>query len=350
MKKNSIIIALFVILFLCFTNIVFGMGSRPKPPGQAEIGYGSSQNYICNNYKKGFTGNWIEEQTGGDGSNAWYFVPSALKNGNKAPVVVFLHGQFMISWQIYDSYIQHLLKQGIIVIFPQFNKTMLGLLGDNNQYDFMDRAINSTNEALSMIKNEYGDIVDLNDFVISAHSVGGILALCWTASGGIPPQAIVLNNGCVDNTASPDFVKIISLDYKNMASANTCPIFILWGDSDTIAFEKQQADIYYYCSNASSKAVYTAHSQKNGLSKLSADHMASSCNQGFFPDWIMQIAGGSGKVNTLDYRYYWNGIDAAIAGETELYFDMGYWSNSAEVTQITKGLPNIDVFSYLPEN
>ena len=114
--------ALWFIGVLLVAGEVFA-GPGDRPPERPETGYGSSQGYIASSYSTYETG------SANTGDLTWYFVPDTLRYGQQSSVVVFLHGFAALYPSFYESHLEHLLRQGHIVIFPQFQKsTLLGFL------------------------------------------------------------------------------------------------------------------------------------------------------------------------------------------------------------------------------
>ncbi len=333
-----VITSVFVMaLFLTGTS-AFSMSKKPTPPGKADYGYGSGENYICN----GFTE--IVFGSGSDGSRVWYYIPDRLKNGSTAPVVVFLHGQLCIAPDIYMAHIEHLAKQGYIVIYPQFNKGgILGLVADlmtdADQNKYLARAITGVNGALARI----GTMADRNNVTLYGHSLGGLLALAWS-SDAWSPKNIVLAEACVDAKAGiPTFVqsmvKIVEIDWKTKVQSTVCPVIVLTGNDDTLAPSAQALDIYYRLTNASSRVAYQLRTDTYGSPELNADHMAPICDDGWIPSFMMDMFGGDGEVDATDFRFYWAALDAALDDETSVAFDMGRWSDGKAVQSVARMAP-----------
>ncbi len=324
-------------IFLAGTA-AFSMSKAPTPPGQPDYGYGSGESYICN----GFTE--IVFGSGSDGSRVWYYIPDSLKNGATAPVVVFLHGQLCIAPDIYMAHIEHLAKQGYIVIYPQFNKGgLLGLMSDlmtdADQNKYLARAITGVNSALSRI----GSMADRNNVTLYGHSLGGLLSLAWS-SDAWSPKNIVLADACVDAKAGiPTFVqsmvKIVEIDWKTKIASTVCPVIVLTGNDDSLAPSSQAMDIYYRLTNAASRVVYQLRTDTYGKPDLKADHMAPISDDGWMPSFIMEIFGGDGEVDATDYRFYWAALDAALNDETAVIFDMGRWSDGRAVNGVARMAP-----------
>ena len=224
MKKTLFFTLIVAVAFLFGSTLVFaGGGSAPEPPGQPETGYGSPENYICSGYTE------VEIGDGNAGTRIWYYIPDVLKNGSSAPVVVILHGFMLLAPDIYLGHITHLTNQGYIVLYPQFNLGgFSGMLSDNDQNDMLARAIDAVDWAL----DEIGSIAETDNITMFGHSLGGLLAMCWEAGGGIPIESKVLAAPCIDTGAAPSFVNVIVLDYETMAPSSTCPVMIIVGDQE----------------------------------------------------------------------------------------------------------------------
>ncbi len=234
----------FTIFLFCFVTSS-SVYAQITPPVQASTGYGSSENYISDTYSSHESG--VLE----DGTQLFYYIPEILKNGASAPVVIFLHGMGNLEPPFpgsgYAEHITHLLRQGYIVIYPQFNTS-----GDLDQYVMLDRCIASTNVALAAI----GVQAETDNLVLYGHSVGAIFCICWGGGGGVPVKAIVTSQGRFAGCAPPipafvcDFMT--SLDHEAMAPAMTCPAILLWGDADiSFADWSQTVDGFTSLTNAS---------------------------------------------------------------------------------------------------
>ena len=313
----------------------------PAPPDPPETGYGSSQFYITDSYTE------YEMGDSGNGERVWWYVPDVLKNGDSAPVVIFLHGFLMVAPDIYMGHIEHLCSQGYIVIFPQFNKGgIAGVVQDMmlnaDQNKFLDRAITAVNLALSQL----GDQADSGDMTLYGHSVGGLMALCWAGFEGPAVRHVVLASPCLDNTeAMPSFVQsimeglITSLDYANLGPATTSPVTILWGEDDSLATSGQMESVVDALPNAQSIRLYTARSDDYGSPEIIADHMACAQDDGWMPSLLMDMFGGDCEEDSLDYRFFYAALDQALEGLTDMSFNMGAWSDGEPVAPVIEGLP-----------
>ncbi|MBN2107487.1 MAG: hypothetical protein JW832_08660 [Deltaproteobacteria bacterium] len=298
------------------------------PPEQADAGYGSSQNYISDNYTRQSVG------SDGDGTRVWYYVPRTLKNGISAPGVIFLHGYTAIDPETYYGHIEHLVKQGYIVIYPEYQRSdKKASTEDLDQTVMLARAVASVDAALA----ELGDTVETDNLTAYGHSLGGLFAFCWQGAGGAPVRRIVMSHANMDpSTGIPAFVidRVTLIDYTDPAYGPEVrvPVIMLWGNSDTdIAPFSQQQEAYGLLTQTPSKVLYSARSDNHGLPQLSASHAA--------PIQMLNERTGQAQQDALDYRFYYAALDAALDGRDTVTFAMGNWSDGTPVKKVKRLLP-----------
>lgn len=322
------------------------------PPGQPESGYGSNAGYICDDQSVDKI-HWSIFSSAA-GKKVYIYMPEVLKNGSSAPVVIYLHGFMAITPLLYMKHIKHLTQQGYIVIFPQFNKEYWGMMTDMDQEAMLERAIVSTNDALDKL----GSKAELDKITIFGHSVGGLLAVCWSYHPEAPaPRNIVLAEAQIDPTQNgiPEIIQplvvgmMTLLDWKTESKAATCPVTLLVGNQDWMATPEMAMDIYNELTNASAKVVYLATSDRYGHPTLVADHMAPVCLEGTLEDiisnygaaepYVQFLFGNTLALDAMDYRFFWAACDAALDGLTSVPFDMGTWSDGRPVTPVEPMAP-----------
>src|ERR1017187_8621944 len=66
----------------------------------------------------------------------WIFEPDDPKPEARAPLVVFLHGWFAVNPGFYGAWIDHLVRDGKIVIFPRYQNDV-----DTAPQDFLPNAL-----------------------------------------------------------------------------------------------------------------------------------------------------------------------------------------------------------------
>ncbi|MFC1592000.1 hypothetical protein ACFL43_05710 [Thermodesulfobacteriota bacterium] len=336
-----------VIAMLAISNISWAGGSPPaQPTHRPESGYGSAAGYICNTL---YTGNSIEENNAIDfgdsaaGERCWVYIPSVLKNGTTAPVVIYLHGFMAIVPPIYAGQIDHLVRQGYIVIFPEYNMGgFTGMFEDTDQYAQLDRAIVAVNQALAL--PDVADRAELDQVYLASHSNGGNLSMGWTAGGGVDVQAMVMQHPCVSNEAIPAFVRdlflgdMVEIDYAADGPATTCPVIIIGGADDTIAKRSDFGGLYNALLNVPTKVYYEYASDDHGEPMLESDHMVPAQSDGALPGFILDLMSGMGisafEYSSDDYRIHFAAVDAALDGQTRLAFNRGEWSDGVAVKPV----------------
>ena len=307
-----------------------------KPPGEPEFGFGSRENYISEHY--------LEYQFGSaaEGNQTWYYVPEQLKYGSSAPVVVFLHGFAALIPKLYQTHIEHLVKQGNIVIFPQFQKATLngflseaGLFSPADQSIWAKRAVATVDQALA----ELGPLVQADEVYLYGHSLGGLIALAWQAEGGVAPTAVVLSHPQVNaQEGIPAFVRafltIVEIPWRDYAPAISAPVIILNGNEDTIATVDQSREILSLLESAPGAELYIAQRDCYGYPCMSPNHGGPLDKIQGLPAHL-KFFSVSGELDGLDWRYYFAGLDAVMAGWYQgLPFDLGSWSNGRPVKPV----------------
>jgi len=305
--------------------LLVGMATLPArpaaadviPPGRPTDGYGSDDGYISAGATEHVAGN------ASDGSRVWWFVPDTLLDGTSAPVVVLLHGFQLPAPEIYGGHIEHLTRQGFIVVFPQFNLPITSILFDTDQNVMLARAIAATRTALTALGPQAGAVH------LYGHSLGGLLAAAWTARGGPAPATVTMANP--STSSGGPFGIGTPIDWASLAPATTAPVVLLTGSDDDIAPPAQSLALSGALSGASYRVVHQATSDPHGTPALEADHMAPIQDDGGLPSWILDLIGGDGEEDALDFRYYYAALDAVLAGERRLTFDLGTWSDGQPV-------------------
>ena len=300
-------------------------------PARQTTGPGSKAGYIATSATETQVGD------GSAGTRVYTFVPNKLKGGTKAPVVVLLHGFQLVAPEIYQGLVDHLTSQGNIVVFPAYNKGGFGITNDTDQNAMLARAVASTNSAIAAL----GSKADTSKVYLFGHSLGGLLAASWTASGGIAPAGILLANPSTAGAAGiPDFlsglVTVTPIPWQTKVPATTAPVVILTGDKDTIAPPAEAVGIYDKLTAASQRNVYQLQNDATQTPNIQADHMAPIQKQGIVPDFIMNALGGDAEEDTADYRFYWAAMDQLMAGDATPSFAMGTWQNGTAVKPVLK--------------
>ncbi len=211
---------------LVLVLFLFGCTDPPGQPGQALTGYGSSGNYISDSYNSYTLG--LEEEA----SRIWILIPNVLKNDTTAPTVIFLHGYLSTHPIIYQGIINHILKQGVIVLFPQYQKSGLSpVISDLDLSVQLKRAVDSVALAL----DDISDNIEPDNIILFGHSTGALFGLCWEASNGSEVKQMIIAHPCLDFTTwLPESItgRMTFPDHLTMTPVTTVPVIQLWGDQD----------------------------------------------------------------------------------------------------------------------
>lgn len=331
MRKKAVGLLVMVTLLTALAGASLpAAAAAPAPPGRPQSGYGSTAGYICSGYtvrEQGIA--WL-------GTRVTCYVPNKLKNGSKAPVVIFLHGFKMVRPDMYLEFIKHLAYQGYIVIYPNINVgSLLGSVFDTDQNVFMQRALDNTAKGLQMV----ADKADLADVTLFGHSLGALMASCWIGSGGIHPKAMVVANPATDSSASIP-IPYNPIDWRTKVKAVDVPVILLTGDRDTIAPSQQARDLYDNLTAAPSKVLYSLQTDEYGAPALMGDHNMSLTGNWLYPAFLMDLfLGGAGEVDATDWRFCWAAMDAALDNQSQLTFDTGKWSDGRPVKPVVQLAP-----------
>jgi len=118
-------------------------------------------------------------------------------------------------------------------------------------------------------------------------------------------------------------VQITEVDWTQYVPMVNVPVVMMTGDQDP--YKDESLMIYDALINSPSKVIYQAQTDTYGSPDITADHAAPCVAE-------------SG-ANTLDYRYYFAGIDAVMDRKTRIQYDMGTWSDLTPVLPIQQVTP-----------
>ncbi len=276
-------------------------------PPQPSTGPGSAEHYIATSVEVFEQG----EQTPTDSTKVTWFVPDVLAGGTSAPVVVYLHGFSAGLPGLYRGHIDHLARQGNIVVFPTFNTS--SLVNDLDQNVMVDRIVANVDAALDQL----GPLADTDRLYVYGHSAGAAFGSVWEANGGIAPKGLVLAHPSIDLSAIPVPVQVTPVDFATEAPATTGPVVLLTGDDDVIAAPAEAVELHGYLTGAVSRVVWEARSDDTMYPPVAATHTAPLAL--------------TGVADTLDWRFVWSALDQMMAGHTRPRFDLGEWSDGTPV-------------------
>jgi pimeloyl-ACP methyl ester carboxylesterase len=300
-------------------------GADAGPPGRPFEGYGSRERYIARRVTETGLGSAVE------GTRVWCFVPDKLRDGKRAPIIVYLHGFRASAPNLYWEHIHHLTAQGYVVLFPRIQKGgVIGLFNDNDQREMVERAISATQNGLRQV----ADIVDLDQLYVFGHSLGGLIGACWNGAGAPAACGLVLAHPSITTDQIPEFARrfITCVEWDGLSAANSAPVILLGGDQDKLAPPHETLALGAAMTSAASVATYIARADDHGVPAFRTGHMATVRSDSGALRWMGQALGGNQAQDTLQSRFYHASLDAMLAGDFTPALDFGNWSDGVAVS------------------
>ncbi|PTV95523.1 hypothetical protein C8J27_104159 [Rhodobacter aestuarii] len=337
---------------------------RPKPPAAPSYNY-SSETFTVERFGDCQKGSYIEVYRP---DTPWRDSQGRMR------AVIFLHGFVLGASQIYRAHLEHLVKQGTTVFFPNFQTgfcsfpdtglmTLAELLdevigeGRPSQEKWLQNALESVAGAYA--RCGFGPGTEVDTYVYG-HSLGGLFALSWpyyVQAGGYPAQLMPLQVLTADpipsgtTTAKAQAPMQLGaalartqsdVDLQVTGAALTMPVAILHGADDWIVPKEHWQAPFGWIATPHKK-MFLSQSDRHGCPGLFANHEQATDDTSFFRPWLATLLlDGVGSVDTLDYAYLWRGLDQVVAQGVradQLTFDMGQWSDGRAVAPILPYLP-----------
>jgi acetyl esterase/lipase len=260
----------------------------------------------------------------GSGARSYWLYEPADPTPATAPVVVFHHGWLATNPGVYGAWIEHLARQGRIVIFPRYQDDWM-----TAPALFLPNAVAAVRDALDVLETAPGHVrPDRERFALIGHSAGGNLAAQMAAVAedlGLPrPRAVVAR-----------------------IPATTLLVVVAAAD-DWIVGDLRARQIYLGATAVAEdrKEFILFRTDRHGSPPLVADHVAPTAalaayDSGEGPAREFQMA--QGELNALDILGFWPLADrtlgAAFAGRTldeaidhgVLLGDLGRWKDGRAV-------------------
>jgi len=297
----------------------------------------------------------------GQGPRSYFiFEPDKPKPEGKAPVVVFLHGWFAVNPGFYGAWIDHLVRDGRIVIFPRYQNDV----GTMPQ-DFLPNALAATRDALAVLHDGVGHVrPDPGRFALIGHSYGGSLAAQIAAVASDPHADIPLPQSLI--ALMPGQIVPMREPSLDRIPATTLMIVIV-GEEDLVVGDLRGRQIFAEATSVprSKKRFILFRSDRHGYPPLIAEHTAPT---GVHPrldngEGIFQSLQRSfGDVNALDRAGFWRMADltleAAFNGKTlddithdpEQFRHLGFWSDGRKVNPPIVGSDLSTIPRVIPAN
>lgn len=271
------------------------------------------------------------ERIGSRPSGATVFLPDGIDRAtlNDLPVVVFLHGFTAVKPQRYGGWIEHLVRRGAVVIYPDYQDAGVFAGGQDRYTDNMFTGISNAFDTL--------DLEPARVHVVG-HSLGAVLTMVYGTLGperGLPAAAsltLVAPGGCRSCGNGFRFGVPVELD-RRLPQDTLVSIVVseddeLVGSADAVVLARLTGDI-----PADRQRFIVVRGDAHGQPPLVADHL--------FP----QTAGNGGEEDALDWYGLWRPFDALVncaesgqecdtaLGTSNAALSMGSWSDGTPVVR-----------------
>lgn len=268
-----------------------------------------------------------------DGTRVWIYKPDIPKS-NDVDVIVYLHGFGITTPDRYEGHIEHLVKQGNYVLYPQmqggscelFRGKLLGWAVKLSRKSSPATWVKRAGDVVSDVLDSFPSI---GKVFLYGHSMGGAFAMMWGFLDFIYPieAAVVASPQPAGFDAIPGFVTTVfffrfgeDINVPKAAPSTTFPVAVIHGNDDTVASVKDILPSYQLL-GSTSKAWYQAQTDSYGKPSLDADHVHALSQR------------RESRQDSFDWRFTWSALDQVIGGKdvTDLEFDMGQWSDGTPV-------------------
>jgi acetyl esterase/lipase len=324
-----------LLLVIALTAMAPAFAATPTPPAQPAHGPGGADyahaQVIAREVKSGAQG-W------------WLFTPAAPVP-TSAPVMVFCHGWGALDPKNYRAWIDHIVRRGNILVWPNYQASLLTPGGD-----FLPNAIAGIRAALADLQQNPSKIrPELDHVAILGHSAGAVLSAEIAAaakSAGLPEFRAVMPVEPGDG--SQDGHKRVTVPHTDLSPmpAST-KLLVVVGAEDHRAYES--LGLSFYADTrlvpATDKNVIELQSDHHGSPPLLANHAAPGGSLDARPPRRALIPEfeHAGTVDALDWYGHWKLFDAlsdcafhnrecaTALGGGPAQTDMGAWSDGVPV-------------------
>jgi pimeloyl-ACP methyl ester carboxylesterase len=322
-------LALAVIWTMIATTGAASPMAHPSPPSQPTTGPGGSE-YEFDAVRV--------EHVGTAPTGYWLFSPLRDSSPAVLPVVVFLHGFSAVEPDGYRAWIDHIVRRGAVLIYPDYQTDELT---QSSSADYQPNAIAGITAALAQLSSGSVGPVDLAAIAIVGHSLGGVLALNIAALArehDLPAVAAVQSvepGGCAE---CGGISRLIGLPFADLSGIGPeTRVIVMVGEDDQVVSDNGARTAWNLLADvrADHRDFVRMHSDHRGNPALIADHYAPlAASSGWdvdAMDWF-----GTWKLFDLltDCAFYDLGCSTSFGG-SGIETDMGRWSDGTPVVPLT---------------
>lgn len=275
----------------------------------------------------------------------YVFAPVESDRRQSTPVV-FVHGYGALNPMIYGGWIRHLTNAGHVVIFPRYQKGLLGTSAD----DFVPFTAEAIRNAMTDAR---GKGIELDDkLYLIGHSYGGViianLAARWKELS-LPQPGIAL---LCEPGSGP--LRGGVLDAYDGISEKTSLVVVVGDDDQTVG--QQFGEFVFNSSvNATARAFLWQYACASDTLSVSASHYEPySLDAGFdngIENFTSKRASRLATTDRVDTNGYWKIFDMLVARarssasgpfterELDIFSDLGLWPDGSALTKMEYRLP-----------
>jgi acetyl esterase/lipase len=236
---------------------------QPSPPGQPATGPGGAE----------ASHHAVSARLYGEGARAYWLFEPADPKPEHAPVIVFNHGWGAMQPRFYRAWIDHLVKRGNIVIYPEYQDSLRTPVAD-----FTPNMLAAVSAALHRLQAEAGHVrPDREKLAVAGHSMGGALAANFAASweqAGLPRPRAVL---CVEPGKTWMRSPRAAVELADLSRIRSDTLLLaVAGDRDMLAQDVDAKRIFNEATQVplDNKDFVTMVSDEHGSPSLIASHSA----------------------------------------------------------------------------
>ncbi len=240
--------------------------------------------------------------------DGFWLIEPAAPFPDSAHVLVFLHGYGAINPMVYGKWLQHLVRQGNIVIFPRYQKNLLRPAARK----FPSMAAKAIRDALDTLRS--GDHVrpKTGPLILVGHSYGGAISAYLGVRYeryGIPqPEGLLL---CAAGTGPLRAVRLRSYE----AMPENTRMLVVINDQDKVVGDRFQERIFRTAMHTPFRNLIRQYPDREN-SQISAHHneccsLDEALDNGVRNATIKRSYRHC-DTNALDFYGYWKLLDALM--------------------------------------